>query len=71
MLGTKVVAWGPLVWMENHHQVVVVGLGLLMQMGAQPCSPLWVAVGPSNKITKMNRSWDFKDELVDYKTSKA
>ena len=61
-------AWGPLVWLENHHQVVVVGLGLLMQMGAQPCSWVWGKVGPTRKMLKMKETWDCVDEVGYFNT---
>ena len=60
--------WDPLWWSETTTKVVVVG-GLSVQQGtALPCSPLWMAVGPRDKITKLWGRWDLEGEVLGYKS---
>ena len=63
--GARFMAWGPLGWLENHHQVVVVVVCLLRQSRCVPCKSLCGFVGPTRKITQIKEIKDFKLELID------
>ena len=51
-------------WPEDHHKGGGVGLWSAQQGVCLPCSQLWVAMGATTKITKINGSWNLEGELV-------
>ena len=53
MKGARFMAWGPLDWLENHHQVVVVVVSADAAEGTLPCKCLWGLTKCSEKMAKI------------------